>query len=207
MVSIAEADVDLLYVLTGRRDRSLPRYGQDRVNAWIKGLIFPAAPSATDTTASIALDGADFASIPLHEAALAAGMGADNDSESIIGHLAFRRDWLTRIGVSASNAVLARAQGDSMNPCIHDGDLMLIDRSKTDAPVRGRATTDRRPSPIYALLQDGQARVKRIERPEPGLIMLMSDNPAYGPEVLTGSKIAALNIIGKVMWWGHTNRE
>ena len=37
--------------------------------------------------------------------------------------------------------------------------------------------------------------------------MLLSDNPAYSPEALTGQKAAPLNIIGKVVWWGHTNRK
>ncbi|NUB45035.1 S24 family peptidase [Fertoebacter nigrum] len=164
-------------------------------------------PRETGTVSTMDLDGAEFANIPLYDATLAAGSGANNAAEAVISHLAFRRDWLTRIGVSASNSVLARAQGDSMNPCIHDGDLVLIDRSKTEAPVRARSEHSRRPPPIYALLQDGQARIKRIERPEPGLVMLMSDNPAFSPEVLTGSKIESLNIIGRVMWWGHTTRD
>lgn len=164
-------------------------------------------PRDTGPVETVILDGAEFAHVPLHQAALSAGAGAENGHESVIEHLAFRRDWLTRIGVSPSNAVLARAQGDSMSPCIHNEDLLLIDRSKNDAPVRPRTPADRRPSPIYAILQDGQARVKRIERPEQGLIMLLSDNPAYAPEVLSGPKIETLDIIGKVMWWGHTNRD
>ena len=164
-------------------------------------------PREAGIVPTVTLDGAEFSHVPLHQAALAAGAGADNGHENVIGHLAFRRDWLTRIGVSPSNAVLCRAKGDSMSPCIHNDDLLLIDRSKNDAPVRPRTQEDRRPSPIYAILQDGQARVKRIERPELGLIMLMSDNPAYGPEVLSGPKVETLNIIGKVMWWGHTNRD
>lgn len=164
-------------------------------------------PRDTGPVEQVILDGRDFAHIPLHQASLAAGDGASNGDEEVIDHLAFRRSWLTRIGVSASNAVLARARGDSMLPCIHGGDIVLIDRSRRDVPVRPRKPDDTRPAPIYALLDGTGARIKRIERPEPDLVMLLSDNPSFPPEVLTGSKVASLDIIGKVMWWGHTNRE
>lgn len=164
-------------------------------------------PRDTGPVEQVILDGQEFAQVPLHKASLAAGHGADNGTETIVDHLAFRRDWLKRIGVAASKAVLARAQGDSMQPSIHDGDLVLIDTSRREISIRSRTPSDQRPAPIYALLDGGGARVKRLEQPEPGIIMLLSDNPAFPPEILTGPKAAALNIIGKVMWWGHTNRD
>ncbi len=148
-----------------------------------------------------------FAAIPLHDAALAAGNGHENGGELVVAHLAFRRDWLQRVGVSPAQAVLARVEGDSMAPTIHPKDLVLIDRARRDVPTHKRSPKDTRPSPIFALLDDGKARVKRIERPEPGLVILQSDNPAYGPEFKTGADIDRLNIIGKVVWWGHTVRE
>lgn len=193
----------------------MPREGEKRYNlpalqklAQVLDLEFYFGPPRdTGPIEQVMLDGREFAHIPLHQASLAAGHGAENDDEEVVDHLAFRRSWLKRIGVSASNAVLARARGDSMLPGIHCGDMVLIDRSKRDVPVRPRRPEDTRPAPIYALLDSAGARVKRIERPEPDLVMLLSDNPSFPPEVLTGSKVAALNIIGKVMWWGHTNRE
>lgn len=144
-----------------------------------------------------------FAQVPLHSAFLAAGNGHANQSEEVIEYLAFRRDWLRRLSVAPSNAVLARAAGDSMQPCVWDGDVVLIDRSKTDVPVRPPSGKRGR-GPIYALLDDGLARLKRIERPEEGQVILLSDNPEYGPEF---AKIENLSIIGKVLWWGHTNKD
>lgn len=145
----------------------------------------------------------EFAHIPLHAALLAAGDGHANHSEDVIEYLAFRRDWLRRLGVAPSNAVLARAAGDSMQPCVWDGDMVLIDRSKTDVPVRSPSAKRGR-SPVYAFLDEGQARIKRIERPDEGQVILLSDNPEYPPEF---AKIENLSIIGKVLWWGHTNRD
>ena len=164
-------------------------------------------PRETGPVQQLMVDGEDFSQIPLHEAYLAAGDGHLNGDAPIVGQLAFRRDWLKKIGVSPSKAVLARVHGDSMQPTMQPDDLVMIDRARNTVPVRARAANDRRPATIYAMLHEGQARIKRIERPEEGLMMLVSDNPAYGPEILTGSRIEALNIIGKVMWWGHTNRE
>lgn len=155
----------------------------------------------------VTMDEAEFAQVPVHSASIAAGDGAENGAEDVVNRLAFRRDWLTRIGVAPSQAVLAHASGESMLPSIHPGDLLLIDRSRRDIAVRRRGPRDTRPSPIYAILDGGTARVKRIERPQPGMLMLLSDNPVYGPEVLVGGDAEALDVIGKVMWWGHTNLD
>ncbi len=156
---------------------------------------------------SVTIDGDEYAHIPLHDALLAAGAGACNGTEEVIDHLAFRRDWLQRIGVSASAARLARVQGDSMQPSLWPGDMILIDTGTDDPPTRGRDPRDQRRSPIYALIDNGEARVKRIERPTPDLMMLLSDNPDYAPELRQGADMKAIQIIGKVVWWGHTNRD
>lgn len=152
----------------------------------------------------VTVDGVDFAHIPLHAATLAAGDGAENGGELVVDHLAFRRDWLQKIGVSASNAVLARASGDSMLPSIHPGDLLLIDTSKTKPPGHMRPPKDLRPVPIFAILDDGLARVKRLALVEEGKIALLSDNPSNPPDFRSHRDVS---IIGKVMWWGHTVRE
>ncbi|WP_158640819.1 S24 family peptidase [Gemmobacter caeni] len=156
---------------------------------------------------SVTVDGDEYAHIPLHDALLAAGAGACNGTEEVIDHLAFRRDWLQRIGVSATTARLARVQGDSMQPSLWAGDMILIDTRADDPPVRGRDPRDQRRSPIYALIDNGEARVKRIERPTPDLMMLLSDNPDYAPELRHGDDMKSVQVIGKVVWWGHTNRD
>lgn len=150
-----------------------------------------------------AADPEEFTNIPLHEASLAAGAGAENGSGPIIDYLSFRRDWLRRIGTAPANAVLARVEGESMQPTIWAGDMVLIDTGKTEIPIRTSNAKKGR-SPVYALLDDGRARVKRIERPTQDQVMLLSDNPDNGPEF---ADTKTLTIIGKVMWWGHTNRD
>lgn len=190
----------------------MPRDGEKRYNlpalmklAEVLDLEFYFGPPRdTGTVQQVVLNGADFAHIPFHEAVLAAGVGIENHSEELIGHLAFRRDWLKRIGVSASSAVLGRADGDSMLPTIHHGDMLLIDRARAAPPQTVRSPKDTRPAPIYAILDDGAARVKRIELAPGGTLALLSDNPAFAPEFRPAS---AVSIIGRVPWWGHTNKE
>lgn len=145
----------------------------------------------------------DFAPVPVLNAELAAGDGAANGDEPVIAHLAFRRDWLRRIGVSPTAAVIARARGRSMEPTIHDGDMVLIDRGASTLPARPRDASDQRPARIYALRDDGGARVKRLDLAAPGVLALMSDNPDHPPEFRPVSEV---QIIGRVVWWGHTDR-
>ncbi|MBU2867110.1 S24 family peptidase [Pacificibacter marinus] len=190
----------------------MPRQGEKRYNlpalmklAGVLDLEFYFGPprETGDVSQPPAADPEEFANIPLHEASLAAGAGAANGAEPVVDYLSFRRDWLRRIGTAPASAVLARVSGDSMEPTIWAGDMVLVDRSKTVVPVRTSSSKKGR-SAIYAVLDDGHARVKRIERPSEDQILLLSDNPDYTPEFANPK---TLSIIGKVMWWGHTNRD
>jgi phage repressor protein C with HTH and peptisase S24 domain len=146
----------------------------------------------------------EFAKVPLHEAWLSAGNGTANGDEEVIEHLAFRRDWLKKIGVSASAARLARVIGDSMEPTICADDMVLIDTKRNAPPAKDRPPTDRRPSPIYALITNGEARIKRIERAGAEELLLISDNKMHPTERVHFGEVT---LIGRVAWWGHTNRE
>lgn len=148
----------------------------------------------------------DFAQIPLVDARLAAGGGAENGDSQVTDLLAFRRDWLKRLRVDPSNAVLARVTGNSMKPTLADGDTILID---TSASARQIAVRSRPPArgntPIYALRTNEGERVKRLLRPDDETFILLSDNPEEAPEVYSGKELRRLElkIIGQVVWSGH----
>lgn len=148
-----------------------------------------------------------YVKIQLSGAELAAGAGHDSACEQPLTELAFRRDWLRSLGVSQEHAVLARVTGDSMSPTIQPRDMVLINTAEKELRPRKRQARDRRPSPIFALRDGDGARIKRLERPEEKLIILHSDNPAYPPELVHEARVADLGIIGRVVWWGHTNKE
>lgn len=184
--AVAAHGADVLYILTGTRSAASQ-----------PGLMIQ---SMTQTLA----DPDEFLQVPVLDVALAAGDGRHNYGEEVIAHLAFRKDWLRGIGVSPSAAVIARAEGESMYPTIRDGDLVLIDRGRAEPPAKVREPNDHRPAPIYALLDGDGSRVKRLELAAPGVLALASDNPSHQTEY---RPVPAVSIIGRVMWWGHTNRE
>ena len=216
---LASAGADVAYILTGVRTTSAApgspiqrvlevsaKYGPllDRIAAATDHLVV--TPDAGPHLSSPEMNTDSYAAIPLHEALLAAGSGSQA-GEAIVDQLAFRRDWLKKISVSASAARLARVTGESMVPTLFPGDVVMIDTSTTIPPIIRRTAQDRRRSPIYALADGTGARIKRIERPAEDQLLLLSDNPDYAPELRTGSDLADLKIIGKVVWWGHTSKE
>lgn len=81
----------------------------------------------------------------------------------------------------------------------------MSDQKKPKPPAKAE--------PLYEAMFSEQPNPKVVlsaappPKPKPKLFVLASDNPAFPPEVLTGSRAASLDIMGKVMWWGHTNRE
>lgn len=148
----------------------------------------------------------EFARIPLVDARLAAGGGIENSDSQITDLLAFRRDWLKRLRVDPTNAVLARVTGNSMKPTLADGDTILIDTSTAARVVAVRSRPPARGNtPIYALRTSDGERVKRLLRPDAETFILLSDNPEEAPEVYSGSALRRLelNIIGQVVWSGH----
>ncbi len=181
----------------------------DRVAAMAKALdleVYLGPRREVGRIEHVMIAGTDYASVPLHDAFLSAGLGSANGDSNIVDHLAFRRDWLKRLGINPAQACLARVSGDSMFPTLSSGDMVLIDTAHNRPPVRQRDDRDRRKSSIYAFIESGEARIKRIERPDQNLIVLLSDNPEYAPQMRTSAQIATLNlsIIGKVVWSGHT---
>jgi phage repressor protein C with HTH and peptisase S24 domain len=141
------------------------------------------------------VDGDDFAKIPRLDVRLSAGNGAQNGHPEVIETLAFRHDWLKRLDLSASSAVLVGIDGDSMAPDLHHGDLALIDQNR--AAVRS--------GHVYAFTDiDGSTRVKRLDLlPDQGYI-LRSDNPKFPTETRLGPDANRVNILGQVVWSGHT---
>lgn len=141
-------------------------------------------------------DDSDLIMIPMVNAVLSAGSGSletDGDSER---SYAFRRDFIARKG-KAKNMVLMRVSGDSMEPEIMDGDVVLLDQSKRTV-VPGR---------IFAVGFEEAIYLKRIDL-LPGQAILKSINPAYPPVALDlrGQNGDKLRLIGQVLWVGREYR-
>lgn len=190
----------------------MPREGEKRYNlpslmklAEVLDLEFHFGPRRGPPPEPVVIDPEAFAQVPIHDAVLAAGHGLINGDAEVIGHLAFRLDWLQKAGVTSTNARVARVKGDSMLPAIADGDLVLIDQGKTLEDVPRRSRGDQRPLPVFAVLVGDEARVKRLQRLTDRVIALISDNRDFPAETIDLGD-ADFKILGQVVWSGHVWR-
>jgi len=105
--------------------------------------------------------------------------------------VAFRRDWIQRKG-SPQNMSLIRVAGDSMEPTLQSGDIVLIDHGRNYVDPHGG---------IYAIVMDDQIVLKRLQVLYPARkIKLTSDNSRYEPSEIEPEQI---KINGKVIWFGR----
>lgn len=155
------------------------------------------APKADNSSTEniVQIDGGDYAPVPLFNARASAGPGALNGDAEVVEQLAFQRSWLKKMNVKPGNACLLRVKGDSMSPLLQDGDIALIDQSKSKIR-NGRA---------YAFVDiDGQTRIKRLEQLDEKTLLLRSDNPNHTWELRKATELNRIKMIGEVVWSGHS---
>lgn len=133
------------------------------------------------------LDDPAYIRVARYRVSASAGNGAVNYDEAQDGYIAFPRTFMTEVGVTGTDCGLVEVTGDSMGYTIRPGSLALVDFSV-------RHFVDRK---IFVLRQGNDIRVKRVW-PGKGGITLMSDNPMYEDEVLTGAEADELVAIGQV---------
>ena len=131
--------------------------------------------------------------IPMVEAVLSAGGGSFETNGNYEKGYAFRRDFIRRKG-NPNSMVLMRVSGDSMEPEIRDGDVVLLDQSKTRIV----------PGKMFAVGFEESIYIKRIDN-LPGKVILKSENPAYPPVELDvrGDLAEQFRVIGRVLWCGR----
>lgn len=172
---------------------ALAKAGQVSVQWLATGQQAP-VPARLDDSKSGDLGARDFAFIPRLEVEASAGGGSLAANEDTDDVLAFRRDWLRRTGVNPNSARVLRARGDSMEPTIRDGDILLVDASIDRVIDEG----------IYVVVLAGLVLVKRLEVKRDGTVILKSDNGArYGEERIPKDETADLAVVGRVMWFGR----
>lgn len=132
--------------------------------------------------------------VPRYDVLASAGGGADVHSEQVVDHLAFKTAWLkTDMGLAPNHLTLISAVGDSMEPTIREGDLLLIDHTQD------QVTEDA----IYVLRHDGLLIAKRLQKALDGTIYIRSDNTIYKELTVSKDNLADLRIVGRVVWFGR----
>jgi phage repressor protein C with HTH and peptisase S24 domain len=139
----------------------------------------------------------DLALVPILDVEASAGHGALAELESKSAQFGFDEKWLRRLTSSkASNLSIIGVLGDSMEPTLHDGDEVMIDLADGQARLRDG---------IYVLRMDDMLSVKRIAiEPQGKRVSVLSDNPTFPS--WPGLERRALNIVGRVLWFGRALR-
>jgi len=137
----------------------------------------------------------DFAFVERFDVSLSAGPGANGDNAKKLSPVSFRRDWLSEKGLLADKCVVCSVGGNSMEPLLFEGDLVLLDRRQADL----------RDGQIYGVVDiEGDTRIKRIELIDNGLL-LRSENPDCPTELRQGEDANRVRIIGSLAWSGHSH--
>lgn len=132
--------------------------------------------------------------IDRHEARAAAGNTGALTDTGVIDRVVFSESWVrTVLRRKPQNLAILEAAGDSMEPTIRDGDVIMIDVAVEDL-VSGR---------IYVVELAGELLVKRIQRRVNGNLLVLSDNSRYPPEEVPAEAGKRLRIIGEVVWRAH----
>jgi len=133
-----------------------------------------------------------YLALPSRAAAAAAGAGLP-EPDHAVEFFAFRHDWIrTTFDLQPHDVQLITAIGDSMEPGIRHGDLILVDTRQSSFTEFG----------IYVFEARGERMVKRVQRKFDGTLFIISDNNVYQPEIISSKLAEEIKVVGKVIWRG-----
>ena len=110
-------------------------------------------------------------------------------------HLAFQLSWIKgEKGFRRKELLLVTVVGDSMEPTLRQGDVVLVDRAKAHVPDDG----------LYVLRVDGAMLVKRLNKLPGRRVGVTSDNEVYPSfEFDLASPPEDMAVLGRVVWFGR----
>lgn len=161
--------------------------------AYLAGETDDAAPIAPRTSAIEALaDELDLAMLPELDIGYSMGGGTLVQSYEQTGVVPFSRSWLrSMMAGTVGELFVARGDGDSMEPTLKDGDIVLIDTAQKSIRHQDR---------IWAVSYGELGMIKRVRRTPAGSYLLMSDNKTVPPVECHDGE---MHVIGRVVWIGR----
>lgn len=136
----------------------------------------------------------DLVFAPMFDVQASAGYGSMVNSEEITDSFGFNKSWLSsQLRVSSDNIAFVTVSGESMQPTLDDGDMILVDLSQRRVQHED----------IYLLQTDGSLMTKRLKQERGGELKVISDNPEYPTWTLAPSEDDQSQVVGKVVWCGR----
>lgn len=104
--------------------------------------------------------------------------------------------WLRQVSQKPNSVSIVVVEGDAMEPTLHDGDEVFIQRYQANENPRDG---------IYVIRADLRLQVRRIAiEPMRGHISVLADNPVYPSwKSIARRKV---QIVGRACWLGHRMR-
>lgn len=169
LTSVANAGIDVQYVLTGQRGQGA------------------GSLSDGDELEPFGDHAGQFAAVAMYDIEAAAGDGRSLEQEQIETTLYFPAEQLEAQGLDPAQVVGVKVRGDSMDGTLADGDWVLVDRSRREPKPEG----------VFLLLVHGERRIKRVQRVAGGAWLLISDNDHYQPELIKPEDMKDVEILGR----------
>ncbi|MFZ6654054.1 S24 family peptidase [Undibacterium sp. TJN19] len=139
------------------------------------------------------MDDGGLARINYYAAKGSCGGGAHNEDAEAKGQLIKELGFFKKYNVKPENLAAIYADGSSMADFIVDGDMVIIDKTKTE-PQSGK---------IFAIQHPDGLRIKQLRREIDGTWVLESRNPdkrAYPDERITPDNVGLLKILGRFVY-------
>ena len=132
-----------------------------------------------------------FVSIPVMDVEASAGNGSPVEHEGVSDLMRLNEVWLRQtFHVTPNSVTILPVKGDSMEPTIRSGELVLIE--KIDPAVRPG-------DGIYIVRLDGTVAVKRLQSLPGGVIRVSSDNKNFTPYDVGPDDTVDFAVLGRVL--------
>ena len=131
--------------------------------------------------------------VPMLDIEASAGTGSITGIETTTEQFALNKRWLSnQLGVYSEQLAFVSIRGDSMEPTLQDGDMVLVDLSQQQPSNAA----------VFIIQTEDGLMAKRIV-PKQHHMEVISDNPAYPNWHITPENAEQHGISGRVVWCGR----
>ncbi len=141
-------------------------------NVSLDWLIFGIGNNKQDLTTKEINKNDEYVYIPFYDIQASAGIGLFTEGATApTKHLAFRKRWITEKGLQANKLIALHTQGDSMEPTIKDGAIIIINTNETKV-------TDGK---LHVIRIEDELYIKRVQRIPQGIRLISDNKKMYDP--------------------------